>query len=299
VQVVAVDRNTNTRVTGTTPGFFTVRSWRPALGALWGDEEVRDATTACAIGETVRRTLFDEANPVGHEIRVGLMPCTIVAVLEKKGQSGFGQDNDDAVIIPISAFRAGINRPPQRRVNSIMVSASAPDVVGRTQEGITSLLRQRHRIRGDAENDFRVNNISDLTAAFDAQRSIISALLLVVASISLLVGGIVVMNIMLVSVTERTREIGIRLAIGARAADILAQFLVESVVLAAVGGAAGLGLGVVASVIVGRVTEFSVSFQPDSALFAVVVSCTIGMVFGFFPARSAARLDPIVALRRE
>ncbi len=298
-QVVAGDRNYSTRITGTTPAFFTVRSWRPALGVLWGDDEVATAARACAIGETVRQELFGSANPVGQELRVGQMPCTVVAVLEKKGQSGFGQDNDDTVVMPISAFRAGIYRLPNNQVNGIMVTAAGPDLVHRAQDAVTSLLRQRHRLQRDAEDDFRINNLSDLTAALNEQTSIIAALLLVVASISLLVGGIGVMNIMLVSVTERTREIGIRLAIGARANDILAQFLVEAVVLAAIGGVAGLAAGVGASLAVGRLTQFSVGFQPGIALVAVGVSCTIGVVFGFFPARHAARLDPIVALRRE
>ena len=298
-QVVAGDRNVSTRVTGTTPSYFTVRSWRPALGALWGDEEVRAAAPSCVIGETVRRELFGTENPVGRELRVGAMPCTVAAVLESKGQSSFGQDNDDTVVVPISAFRAGISRLPGGRVNGIMITAAAPDLVYRAQDSVTSLLRQRHRLARDAEDDFRVSNLSDLTSALNEQTSIIAALLMVVASISLLVGGIGVMNIMLVSVTERTREIGTRLAIGARAKDILAQFLVEAVVLAAIGGVAGLACGVGASLAVGKLTEFSVGFQPGIALVAVAVSCTIGVVFGFFPARHAARLDPIVALRRE
>jgi macrolide transport system ATP-binding/permease protein len=299
VQVVSGESNVSTRATGTTAAYFAVRSWGAASGALWSDEEVSAGVAACAIGETVRQGLFGSADPVGRELRVGAMPCTVVAVLARKGQSGLGQDNDDTVVMPISTFRAGINRMPNGQVNSIMVTARGPDMVRRAQDGITALLRQRHRIRPGAEDNFGVSNLSDLTSAFNEQTAIVSALLLVVASISLLVGGIGVMNIMLVSVTERTREIGIRLAIGARGRDILAQFLIEATTLAAIGGVAGLGVGVVASLLIGRLTDFSVGFSPDIAAVSMGVSGGIGVIFGFFPARSAARLDPIVALRRE
>ncbi len=298
-QVVTGDRNVSTRITGTTADYFRVRSWGPAMGALWTAEEVTNGVPACAIGETVRQGLFGSGNPIGQEVRAGAMPCTVVAVLAKKGQSGLGQDNDDTVVMPITAFRAGIFRLPNGQVNQIMVTARGPDTVHRAQDAITALLRQRHRIRPNAEDNFNVANLSDLTSAFNEQAAIVSALLMVVASISLLVGGIGVMNIMLVSVTERTREIGIRLAIGARGNDILAQFLIEAVTLAFIGGVAGIAAGVGTSLLVGRLTDFSVGFNPQIALFSMAVSGGIGIVFGFFPARSAARLDPIVALRRE
>ena len=298
-QVVAGARNWSTRITGTTAGYFAVRTWAASLGSLWGDDEVRTAARVCAIGETVRRQLFGGDDPLGQEIRVGRMPCTVVAVMATRGQSGFGQDQDDAVLIPISAFRAGFFRLPNSEVNVVMVAARGPDVIFRAQDEVSSLLRQRHRIQPGADDDFSVRNLTELMNSFRAQQSIITVLLLTVASISLLVGGIGVMNIMLVSVTERTREIGIRLAIGARARDVLAQFLVESVVLSGIGGLAGLGLGVLASFIVGRTTDFSVEFQSGAAVLAIAVSCGIGMVFGFVPARRAAHLDPIVALRHE
>jgi macrolide transport system ATP-binding/permease protein len=299
VQVVVGALNWSTRVTGTTPGYFAVRTWPAALGALWGAEEVRTSARVCAIGETVRRQLFGAADPIGRDLRVGRMPCTVVAVLAVRGQTGFGQDQDDTVVIPISAFRAGIYRLPNLQVNNIMVTARGPDVLYRAQAGVTELLRQRHHTRPGEDDDFSVRNLTELMNSFKAQQAIITALLLVVASISLLVGGIGVMNIMLVSVTERTREIGVRLAIGARRRDVLAQFMIEAVVLSAIGGLAGLLLGVGAGAVLGRVTQFSVRFQPDAALLAMAVSCGIGLVFGFFPARRAARLDPIDALRRE
>jgi putative ABC transport system permease protein len=299
-QVVAAGRNWATRINGTTPEYFSVRAWPAAEGDVFGDAEVRVAAKVCVIGETVRQNLFDRGeDPIGRTIRIGKMPCTVIAVLEPKGQSSFGQDQDDTVLVPISTFRARVSRRPGREVNMIMVSARDPLVTRRAESGITSLLRQRHRIGPGTENDFTVRNMADLARSFDEQRAALTFLLLSVASISLLVGGIGVMNIMLVSVTERTREIGIRLAIGARARDILAQFLIEAVALAAVGGIAGLGLGIVASYMLGRTTEWSVRIQPESALLAVAVAGGIGVVFGFFPARRAAKLDPIVALRHE
>jgi putative ABC transport system permease protein len=299
-QVVAAGRNWSTRVQGTTPDYFHVRDWPAAEGQLFSESEVRVAAKVCVIGQTVRENLFEPGeDPIGRTIRLGKMPCTVVAVLQSKGQSSFGQDQDDTIIVPISTFRARVSRRPGREVNQVLVSARDPQVTRRAERAITALLRQRHRIAPGADNDFSVRNMADLARSFDEQRAAMTFLLLSVASISLLVGGIGVMNIMLVSVTERTREIGIRLAIGARARDILAQFLVESVVLAAIGGLAGLGLGVFASYLLGRSTEWSVRIQPESAVLAVAVAGGIGVVFGFFPARRAAKLDPIVALRHE
>jgi len=299
VQVVVGAQNWSTRVTGTTPGYFDVRSWSASRGALWGADALRSSARVCAIGDTVRRQLFGDEDPIGRDLRVGHMPCTVVAVLAARGQTGFGQDQDDTLVIPITAFRAGIYRLPNLQVNNIMVTALGPDVLYRAQSGVTALLRQRHRVRPGEDDDFSVRNLTEVMNSFKAQQAIITALLLVVASISLLVGGIGVMNIMLVSVTERTREIGVRLAIGARRRDVLAQFMIEAVVLSAIGGVAGLLLGVGAGALLGGLTQFSVRFQPDAALLAMAVSCGIGLVFGYFPARRAARLDPIDALRRE
>jgi putative ABC transport system permease protein len=298
-QLVAGGRNWSTRVYGTTPDYFRVRSWNTTDGAPFTESDMRTSAKVCVVGTTIVRELFGGENALGSSLRVGRMPCTIVGILETKGQSGFGQDQDDIVVVPMSTFRTRVARRPGREVGLVMVSARDPAVTSHAEASITTLLRQRHRLVGADENDFTVRNMADVVKSFDAQRAAITTLLLVVASISLLVGGIGVMNIMLVSVTERTREIGIRLAIGARARDILAQFLVEAVVLAAIGGLAGLGLGAGASYIVGKTTEWKVSLQAETALLAVLVSGGIGVVFGFFPARRAARLDPIVALRHE
>ncbi len=298
-QLVVGARNWSTRVYGSTPEYFRVRNWNTIDGAPFTDTDTRLSAKVCVIGTTIQRELFGGGSPLGQQMRVGRMPCTVVGVLESKGQSGFGQDQDDVVIVPLSTFRTRVARKPGREVGQVMISARDPSLMSRAEGAINSLLRQRHRLSAADENDFTVRNMADVVKSFDEQRAAITTLLLVVASISLLVGGIGVMNIMLVSVTERTREIGIRLAIGARAGDILAQFLVEAVVLAAIGGVAGLGLGVGASLLVGMTTQWRVSVQPETAILAVAVAGGIGVVFGFFPARRAAKLDPIVALRHE
>ncbi len=298
-QAVASGRNTATRVTGTTADYFTVRNWDVALGEVFTEADIRTSAKVCVIGETVRQNLFGRDDPIGANIRVGRMPCRVIGVLTPKGQSSFGQDQDDTIVVPITTFRARVSRRPGHDVNNILLSARDPGVTRRAEAGVTALLRQRHRLGPGTENDFTVRNLQDLARSFDEQRAALTFLLLTVASISLLVGGIGVMNIMLVSVTERTREIGIRLAIGARARDILAQFLTEAVMLAFIGGFAGLGLGFLASYLLGRSTEWSVKIQPQSALVAVAVAGGIGIIFGFFPARRAAKMDPIVALRHE
>ncbi|MFO0558757.1 MAG: ABC transporter permease [Polyangiales bacterium] len=298
-QLVVGARNWATRVYGTTPDYFRVRGWNTTDGSVFTDSDMRTSAKVCVIGTTIARELFGGENALGSTMRVGRMPCVVIGILESKGQSGFGQDQDDVVVVPLSTFRTRVSRRPGREVGQVMVSARDPALMSHAESSINQLLRQRHRLTGADENDFTVRNMADVVKSFDAQRAAITTLLLVVASISLLVGGIGVMNIMLVSVTERTREIGIRLAIGARAQDILAQFLVEAIVLAAIGGLAGLGLGAGASIIVGRTTDWKVSLQPETAILAVLVSGGIGVVFGYFPARRAAKLDPIVALRHE
>ncbi len=256
----------------------------------------------CLLGETVRQALFQGADPIGQTVRVGRVPCTVVGVLASKGQSSFGQDQDDAVIMPISTVRNRLSRRAgrgSREVNTIMVSARDPNLTRRAETAINELLRQRHRLGANDENDFSVGNMQDIMATLEQTRSTLSALLLAVAAIALLVGGIGVMNIMLVSVTERTREIGIRLAVGARSGDILAQFLVEAVALSVLGGLAGLGVGWAAGTALASVMNWTVSFSPTAAVIALGTSSAIGVVFGYFPARRAAHLDPIQALRHE
>ncbi len=299
VQVVAGATNTMTRATGTTPAYFTVRGWDVERGALFEDTDQQRRVKVCVIGQTVETTLFPGGGALGQRIRVGRVPCTVIGVLKKKGQSGMGQDQDDLVVLPLSTFRAGVGRAPGRSVQQLMIAARSPELTAHAQESVSALLRQRHGKGGPANDDFGVRNLEELARSFDEQRQTVTTLLLAVASIALLVGGIGVMNIMLVSVTERTREIGIRLAIGARAPDVLAQFLIEAVMLSAIGGLAGLATGFGVSAILALVTDWSLAFQPQSALVAIGVSTAIGVVFGYFPARRAAHLDPIAALRHE
>jgi putative ABC transport system permease protein len=298
-QVVSGSNNTSTRITGTTLPYFSVRAWSVARGDFWTEADERTAAKVCVIGETVRQDLFGNGDPIGQQIRVGKMPCVVVGLLAAKGQSSFGQDQDDTILVPIGTFRARVSHRAGREVNQIMLSARDPNVSSRAERATNELLRQLHKLQPYEENDFSVRNMQDLAKSFNEQRAAITMLLLSVASISLLVGGIGVMNIMLVSVTERTREIGIRLAIGARSSDILAQFLVEAVVLSGIGGVAGLALGALSSSLLAKQTGWNMKIQPESAIIAVAVASGIGVVFGFFPARTAAKLDPIVALRHE
>ena len=298
-QVVLGARNYATRVTGSTPDYLRVRAWALSRGSPFTEADLRLAARTCMIGETVRKALFDQGDPIGQTVRIGRMPCTVVALLAPKGQGSFGQDYDDTIVMPITAVRARLRHTPGREVDQIMVSVREQDLMARAQEQLTALLRQRHRVADGDENDFMVRNLQDLMATLERTRSTLSTLLLAIACIALLVGGIGVMNIMLVSVSERPREIGIRLAIGARSADILAQFLVEAVTLSTIGGVAGLALGVGAGTLLGRAMEWSVRFSPTAAVIAFATSGGIGVVFGFFPARRAAQLDPITALRHE
>ncbi len=298
-QVVYGARNAATRITGTTLDYLAARDWSVARGRAFTESDMRSAAKVCLLGETVRTTLFGRSDPVGQTIRIGKLPCQVIGLLAPKGQGSFGQDYDDTVIMPITSVRARLRGSTGREVDQIMVSVRTPMQVRRAQAQVTALVRQRHRLQESEENDFSVRNLQEMMETFERTRSTLSTLLLSIACIALLVGGIGVMNIMLVSVTERTREIGIRLAVGATSGDILAQFLVEAVTLSAIGGFAGLALGVGAGVALGKAMDWNVSFQPIAAVIALGTSSGIGVVFGFFPARRAASLDPITALRHE
>jgi len=298
-QVVYEDQNYATRVTGTTLEYFRVRDWHTDRGMLWSEADERTGARVCLLGKTVVDRVFGATNPIDKSIRLSKMPCKVVGVMQSKGQSSFGQDQDDIVIIPMKTFSGRISSKPRRSVDIIMASASDPHTTRRAEAQIKALLMQRHHIQADREPDFRVFNLQDVQKSMEAMRSTLAALLLGIALISLLVGGIGVMNIMLVSVAERTREIGIRMAIGAREGDILVQFLIEAVVLSLLGGAVGTLAGIGAIVGIAKALEWPMRMQPQALAVAIGVSATIGIVFGFFPARRAARLDPIEALRRE
>ena len=293
VTAVKDNRSITTRATGTTLDYFEARSWTIVEGATWGVDDEARAAKICVLGRTVADALFPDGGAVGSSMRLGRMPCEIAGILATKGTSSFGQDQDDTVLIPLNTIegRGGTY------VDAITITAADDKALTDVQNKVTALLKDRKKVRSD--DALRVRNMAELLGALDAQRQAITMLLMAVALVSLLVGGIGVMNIMLVSVTERTREIGMRLAIGARRADIRLQFLVESVALTVVGGIIGLFIGVAASALLSRLTDYRAAVQVDSAVIAFVISAVIGVIFGLLPAERAARLTPSMALRHE
>jgi putative ABC transport system permease protein len=297
VRVVYGAQNTAADVTGTDSDYFTARDWNIALGRPFNESEVRGGTPVCVIGQTVRALFFGGGDPDGEQIRVGRLSCRVIGVLEPKGTSGFGQDQDNVVMMPLAAFQRRV--AGNDRIDSLFVAAADGVATSDVQAEIETVMRETRRIAPGAEDNFEVRDMTQVADAMASATTTMTGMLGAVAGVSLLVGGIGIMNIMLVSVTERTREIGIRLAIGAHERHILVQFLVEATVLSLLGGligiAIGLGLAGLAS------SLLSIPFAPSAAviLLAVGFSALIGMVFGFFPALRGARLDPIDALRHE
>jgi putative ABC transport system permease protein len=284
-----------------TPEYQTVRDWPVAAGRFLNKQEEESAATSAVVGQTVVQNLFGPGqNPVDQMIRINNMPFRVVGVLTAKGQSTQGQDQDDAVFIPFStAERKVLGTRILGTVGSIMVSAVSPEAIPEAQRQITNLLRERHRIRRGQNDDFTIRNLADIAATAESTSQVMNILLASVASVSLLVGGIGIMNIMLVSVTERTREIGIRMAVGAKSRHILTQFLLEAVVLSSIGGVVGAVLGVVGAKLVSALANWPTIVPPDAIALAITFSAAVGIFFGFYPARKAARLDPIQALRYE
>jgi putative ABC transport system permease protein len=298
-QVIAEDQNVVTQVMGTTRGYMEIRGFSIGKGRMFTESEELLKAKVCVIGEVVRQKLFGKQDPIGQYVRIGRYPYRIVGLLSEKGQSPFGEDQDDRLIMPIGSYRARVQKSPPGRVQMLIASAKDEKLVDRAVSQIDSILRQRHRIGPDSEPDFGVRTQSEIRKKFEGIATALTAVLSIVAGISLFIGGIGVMNIMLVSVTERTREIGIRMAIGASGNDILTQFLVEAVVLSLLGGLIGLGIGAGVIKLLGVILEWPLSLPIPAVVAAIGTSATIGVVFGFFPALRASSLDPIDALRQE
>lgn len=298
-QVVAGEGNLSTTVLGIGDSYFKVLDFSLATGEPFGPVEFRTKAKVAILGKSVARELFGSGDPVGEYVRIGRHPFRVTGVLKAKGQSPFGEDQDDRILLPIGTFRARVQRSGPGRVQMLIAQASDERTVERATKQIEQILRQRHKIAPEDEPDFGVRTQAEIRKSNEETFTTLTLLLSCIAAISLLVGGIGVMNVMLVSVTERTREIGIRLAIGAREGDILVQFLVEAVVLSLLGGFAGLVTGLGGVALLARALGWDFIIPMDAVVVAVATSFGVGVVFGFLPARRAAKLDPIEALRHE
>ncbi|MBY0578252.1 MAG: ABC transporter permease [Burkholderiales bacterium] len=297
-QVVYGSNNWSTQVFGTTPAYLAVRDWNVAAGYAFTDSDVRSATRVALLGKTVANNLFGDEDPVNKTIRIKQSPYLVVGVLAVKGQSLDGRDQDDSILIPVTtAQRKLFGTQFQGTVRFIMAQGISAQAMPAAERDMTELLRQRHHVQEGAESDFTVRNLTALANTAAQATRVMSVMLGAIASISLLVGGIGIMNIMLVSVTERTREIGIRIAIGARQRDILTQFLMEAIFISVSGCTIGIVLGVGGAVIVNQTAEIAVVITGSSIVMAFMVAACVGIFFGFYPARKAARLKPIDALR--
>jgi putative ABC transport system permease protein len=301
-QVVAGNTNWNASVFGTTNDYFEAREWPLAAGRLFEGAELQGSAKVALIGQTVARELFGDADPLDQVIRVRKVPVTVIGLLEKKGQNSMGQDQDDVVVVPISTFRnriQGGTAGKLKRVGSISVKVREGQDMKAVEESIRELLRQRFKVQPGADDPFSIRNLTEILQAQEASSRVMTLLLAAVAGISLVIGGIGIMNIMLVSVTERTREIGLRMAVGARGRDILSQFLIEAVTLSLVGGAIGVLLGAAATWAVAHFAGWQVQMTAASIALAAGFSAFVGVFFGWYPARRASRLLPIQALRHE
>jgi|UniRef100_UPI00404A77BE putative ABC transport system permease protein len=293
-QVLGNGLNWNTQILGESPEYLSIRTWGIAEGDMFTDQDVRTYGKVAVIGKTIVNQLFADVDPIGQIIRIRNIPFKVVGVLESKGFNFFGSDQDDVVIIPYTSHLRRVSR--RQNINSILVQAITAEAIPQIQQNITDLLQQRRQGR---EPDFTVRNQIELAEAATATSNTMTNLLGAIAGVSLIVGGIGIMNIMLVSVTERTREIGIRMAVGAHGSEILLQFLIEAVLISALGGSIGIALGMGASEIMSRVNGWPTLISPTAAIVAFGVSAAVGVFFGYYPARKAAQLDPIDALRYE
>jgi putative ABC transport system permease protein len=296
-QVIANGTNWRTMINGVSTDFPIIRDWQMQSGTFFSDADLRGIRKVAVIGATVAQALYPGVDPVGSQIQIRNVPFTIVGVLAKKGQNAGGQDQDDIIVIPYTTAQSRLSGNP--RIWQILVSASSAQDVAAAQEEATAIMREAHRIPAGDDNDFTVRNQTEIANAAQGTTKIMTWLLASIASVSLIVGGIGIMNIMLVSVTERTREIGIRMAIGARGSDVLTQFLVESIVMSVLGGAVGLAVGVGGASILAHFTGWSTAVPVSAIALAIGFSAAVGVFFGYYPARKAAALDPIQALRYE
>ena len=296
-QAIYGNTNWSTGVTGTNDKFIEVREWPLAAGRNFSESELRGGAAVCILGNTVKQELFGDQDPVGSSIRMSRISCQVIGVLSVKGQSGFGQDQDDLIVVPLRTLQRRMTGNTD--VNSILVAARIGASTEKVQADLERLLQERRKIRSGADNDFNVRDLKEISSAMTSTTRVLTTLLGAVAAVSLVVGGVGIMNIMLVSVTERTREIGTRLAVGAMARDVLLQFLIEAVVLAMLGGIIGIVLGLSVGALATSAFKLPFVLNVGIVVLAFGFSAAVGIVFGYLPARRAAQLDPIEALRRE
>ncbi len=298
-QAVSANNNWYTQFQGVTPEFLIVRKWSVAQGNFFTDSDTRNAARVCVIGQTIADNLFPYEDPIGQTFRIRNIPFKILGILERKGTNSMGQDQDDLIVLPFTTVRKVLRRGAFNNVDQLLFSLYDLDQIPEAKRQLESLLRQRHKLAAKVENDFTVVDMTEITEMATSISSLMTVLMAVVASISLFVGGIGIMNIMLVSVTERTREIGLRMAIGATPAAILAQFLTESAVLSTLGGMIGIGFGVAGATAVGELNNWPIYITPSSVVISFAFSAAVGLFFGFYPALRASRLNPIDCLRYE
>jgi len=300
-QLAADGANWNTQIQGVTPEYLTARDLKIASGRMFDDREARQGRKVIVVGPTVAKELWGDADPLGRRVRVRTVPFEVIGVLDSKGQSGFGQDQDDVVLAPLGAVRSRIvgRRMRGDAVQTIYVKATNDDALDRVQDDVTNLLRDQHKIRQGEDDDFQTQNMASILEASQQAVGTFTVLLAAVAGVSLVVGGVGIMNIMLVAVTERTREIGLRMALGAKRTHVLVQFALESISLSLVGGLIGLALGVLGAIAIAKLGNWPAAVPPWAGPLALGFSVLVGLVFGAYPSWRAARLDPIEALRRE
>jgi putative ABC transport system permease protein len=299
-QLIRQNRNWNCRISGTSADLPEVRNWQIGEGRFFSEEEVKSSERVCVIGTTVRDNLFEAyENAVGETIRIGAMPFKVVGILSPKGANGWGQDQDDTVMAPYTTVSRVLQRSKFRSINMMNLSLKNMDNLEEAKREVTQLLRQRHKLPDYQDDDFEMRDTTEIMSTMGYVSSLMTVLLTAVAAISLLVGGIGIMNIMLVSVTERIKEIGLRMAIGATPANILCQFILEAVVLSTVGGALGVGLGISVAKMIGEIQHWPIIIEVSSTIYTFLFSAFVGMFFGFYPAYRASKLNPIDCLRYE